>query len=84
MIECKSLRQFSTESDEGKMLLAAISILTSIDVQDIRENKFGGMSHPDDVVSYICVIANKIYFEEEYKQYQEALIRDMKINLIID
>ena len=84
MINCKNIREFTDKSDEGKMLLAAISILSSIDIEDIKKNKYGGMSHPDNVLKQIVHLTNLIYFEEEYQRHQEAIKRESKIDSILD
>lgn len=75
---------FNDHTDEGKMLLAAMAILTSIECKDIIEKKFGGMVGPNEAFEKVVDIANKIYFEEEYNQYLEQLKRDNKINTILE
>jgi hypothetical protein len=50
MINLKSIRDFNDNSPEGKLLLASISILTSIKGEDLKDNKWGGTVHPDDGV----------------------------------
>ena len=83
MINLKSIRDFNDNSPEGKLLLAAISILTSINVEDIKDNKWGGMVHPDNALLKIQDIANRIYYEEEWKAEQIKIKRDTKINSIL-
>ena len=83
MINYKTIRDFNDNSPEGKLLLAAISILTSINVEDIKDNKWGGMVHPDNALLKIQDIANKIYYEEEWKGEQIKIKRDTKINSIL-
>lgn len=83
MINISTVREFSDQSIEGKLLLSAIAVLTSIDCKDIKENKYGGMTHPDDVLIRLVDLANKIYHEEEYSKYLEALNREKKIDSII-
>ena len=83
MINLKSIRDFNDNSPEGKLLLAAISILTSINVEDIKDNKWGGMVHPDNALLKIQDIANRIYYEEEWKGEQIKIKRDTKINSIL-
>lgn len=84
MIEnMNSISDFSTDSPEGKLLLAALAILTSIDHRDITNNKWGGMVHPDDALQKVCDLANKIYFEKEYEQYKQSKLRDSKIEQIL-
>ena len=84
MINYKTIRDFNDNSPEGKLLLAAISILTSIKVEDIKEDKWGGMVHPDDALLKIQDIANRIYYEEEWKREQIKIKRDTKINKILN
>ena len=84
MINYKTIRDFNDNSPEGKLLLAAISILTSIKPEDIKDNKWGGMVHPDDALLKIQDIANRIYYEEEWKGEQIKIMRDTKINSILN
>jgi hypothetical protein len=83
MINLKTIRDFNDNSPEGKLLLAAISILTSITPKDIKEDKWGGMVHPDDALERIQDLANKIYYEEEWKGEQIKIMRDNKLNKIL-
>jgi hypothetical protein len=71
---------FNSSTDEGMLLLAALSILTS----DIDRKKFGGHMHPHDVFEYVQDLANKIFFEEEYKQIELQNKRNKIIEGIID
>ena len=84
MINYKTIRDFNDNSPEGKLLLAAISILTSIKGEDIKDNKWGGMVHPDNALLKIQDIANRIYYEEEWKREQIKIKRDTKINKILN
>lgn len=70
------------DTDEGKMLLAAIAILTSLSCKDIEEQKYGGMSHPHDVFDRIKDLSNEIFFEEEYNKYIKSVERQNKIDSI--
>ena len=79
----KTIRNFTDSTDEGKILLAAISVLTSLDCKDIREGKWGGMTHPDDALRRLVELANKIYYEEEWKEEQKRIKRDNTIDGII-
>ena len=71
---------FNSSTDEGMLLLAALSILTS----DIDRKKFGGHMHPHDVFEYVQDVANKIFFEEEYKQIELQNKRNRIIDLCIE
>ena len=84
MINYKTIRDFNDNSPEGKLLLAAISILTSINVEDIKDNKWGGMVHPDNALLKIQDIANRIYYEEEWRSEKIKIMRDTKINSILN
>lgn len=84
MITIKTISDFSHDSDEGKMLLAALAVLTSIDKKDITENKWGGWVHPDDALRRVADLANKIYYEEEWKAEESRIKRDEKISKIIE
>ena len=83
MLSKIDFRNFNNSTPEGQMLLAAMAILTSIEPKDIREGKFGGMCHPQDVFEKVLDLANKIYYEEEYKRYLSSLKMDKKIEDII-
>ena len=53
-----SLRNIDTTTDEGKMLLSALAVLTSIETPDKR---YGDTSHPDDVLKRIENISRSIF-----------------------
>ena len=80
MINYKTIRDFNDNSPEGKLLLMALAILTSINVED----KWGGMVHPDDALMKVQDLTNQIYYEEEWKGEQIKITRDNKINSIIN
>ena len=84
MIEWQNITEFDSDTPEGKVLLAAISILSSIECEDIKENKWGGMVHPDDALKQVVELANKIYYEEEWKLEQERIKRDNTISKVLD
>ena len=83
MINLKTIKDIK-DSEEGQLLLMAIAILTSIKPEDIKEDKWGGMVHPDDALERIQDLANKIYYEEEWKGEQIKIMRDNKLNKIIN
>jgi len=83
MINLKTIKDIK-DSEEGQLLLMAIAILTSITPKDIKEDKWGGMVHPDDALERIQDLANKIYYEEEWKGEQIKIMRDTKINKILN
>jgi hypothetical protein len=74
-------------SDEGKILIAAIGILTSIDRDDV-DRYWGGMIHPDDALERVVDLANRIFHEEEWEleQIKEKIKekREDSINKILD
>ena len=84
MINRKTIANINTTTEEGQLLLMAISILTSIKPEDIRSDKWGGMVHPDDALMNVVDLTNKIYYEEEWKAEQIKIMRDNKINSIIN
>ena len=84
MIKLDTIREIDSSSKEGKMLIAALSILTSIDKKQIDDQEFGGMTHPDDALQKVIKISNQIYYEEEYKLHLKSLKRDNKINNILN
>jgi hypothetical protein len=84
MINYKTIRDFNDNSPEGKLLLMALAILTSINVEDIKDNKWGGMVHPDDALMKVQDLTNQIYYEEEFKAEKKRIMRDNKINSILN
>ncbi len=81
MIE-KTFKTFSIESDEGKIMLAALAILTSLTHDDIKSNKYGCCSSPEPVFDIVVDLANQIFFESEWKLDQLGKKRIQKINAI--
>ncbi len=84
MIEWTRINEFDTNTPEGKVLLSAIAVLTMIDHDDIKKGKWGGKIQPDTAIKQIVELANKIFYEEEWKQEQEIIKRDNKINKILN
>lgn len=84
MIEWQNITELDGDTPEGKVLLSAIAILSSIECKDIKENKWGGMVHPDDALKQVVELANKIYYEEEWKLEQERIKRDNTISKVLD
>ncbi len=82
MINIKKLPDIN-DSEEGKVLVAAIAILTSIDRDDIGKY-WGGMIHPDDALERVVDLANKICYEEEWKLEKIRENRENSINKIVD
>lgn len=79
MIKFKGISDFNHDSEEGKVLFAAIAILTSIEHRHIDSGQFGSHSHPDVVLRYVTDLANKLYYEEEWKIEKLIKDRDSKI-----
>jgi hypothetical protein len=84
MINYKTIADFNSDTPEGKLLFASIAVLTSVDEDDIKSCKWGGMTHPDGAMEQIVELANKIFYEEEWKLEQDRIKRDNKINSIIN
>lgn len=84
MIELDKFSQFSDKTIEGKLLLSAISALTSLTKEDIDKVRYGGSSNPDCVFREIVEIANKVYYEEEYKAFKLKQDRDNKVNKLLE
>lgn len=80
MIKHKELSDIDTSTQEGKLLIAAIAILTSIDESHIKSGKCGSSSSPIDAIEKISNLANQFYYAEEYDLY----IKTMKRESIID
>lgn len=72
------------EGDFGKLLTMSIAILTSITIDDIKNNIYGGMSHPDDVFKRIVNLTNSIYYKEELEEEMFILERNEKIEKILN
>ena len=71
--------KFDLASEEGMLLLASISILTT----NIDMSKYGSNKTPDEVFKHIQDLANRIFFEEEYKQAELQKRRNKMIDDII-
>lgn len=84
----KNFTKFDTESIEGKLLLAALSILTSITAEQIKEGEYGGMNHPDIVTEKVWRIANYIFHQQDFEKFEEAEkisnLRDSKITDLLN
>ena len=83
MINLNGINNINTDSDEGKLLLAALAILTSITEGDIKDCKWGGMTHPDTALNQVEDLAMKIFHEEQYDRYLLTKGRDCKIHSIL-
>ena len=81
--EYRKFTNFNQDSVEGKLLMSALAILTSIDKKDLCEGKYGGMNHPDVVMGNIWDLANRIFYEKEYKDWKFIEERDSKIDDIL-
>ena len=71
--------QFDTNTQEGMLLLASIAVLTG----NIDMSKYGSNKSPDEVFKHIQDLANRIFFEEEYKQLELQNKRNRIIDDII-
>ena len=78
MIDIK-FNQFDTDTQEGMLLLASIAVLTG----SIDTKKYGSNKSPDEVFSHIQDLANRIFFEEEYKQKEIQEKRDRIIENLL-
>lgn len=70
-------------TEEGKVLLAAVAILTSLDNDDLKNNLWGDMVHPDDALGRVVELANKIFYKEEWESEKILKERDSKINKLL-
>ena len=84
MIRSETISSIIDLTDDGKLLVAAIAILTSLDKQDIDEHKWGGMVHPDDAFKQIVDLANQIYYADEYESERKMNERDSKLDKLIN
>lgn len=72
MIRYKSIREIDDTSNEGKLLLASLAILTT--EKYIHD-------HPDVVLMKICELSNKMYCSKEELRNEE--LKD-KLNELIN
>lgn len=79
MIQLNTIRELDDKTTEGKLLIAAIAILTSLQQEDIKNNTWGGLVSPDQGLSQIQDLANKIYFEKEWQAEEKSKERNRKI-----
>lgn len=79
-----TFQNFNDKTNEGKLLLAAIAILTSIDPEHIKNNKWGGSISPQQAMDQLLDLANKTYYKEEWEVEQIKLERDKKINDLLN
>lgn len=83
MIRHKTISDIDDKTMDGKLLMAALVVLTQVNKQDISEGIYGGMSHPDDVFRRIVELSNKMYYEEELKIEKKIEKRDRVIDSIL-
>jgi hypothetical protein len=57
-------------TDEGKLLLSAVAILTSIDTPDVR---YGSTEHPDNVLKRIENLATHIFENNEHVRIETGI-----------
>jgi hypothetical protein len=79
MLDIK-FNQFDTNTQEGMLLLASVAVLTG----NIDMSKYGSNKSPDEVFKHIQDLANRIFFEEEYKQAELQKKRNKKLEQIIN
>lgn len=96
MIQLNNINDINTSTDEGKLLISAIAVLTSINTKQLdplyKETyngyNWGSNVHPDTALIQIVDLANHLYHPEEHKleveRYQKIINRDEKINTIIN
>jgi hypothetical protein len=82
-VKYRKFIEFNQDSVEGKLLMAALAVLTSIDKDDIRKGKYGGMNHPDMVMENIWDLANYIFHQKEHEEWLFVENRDNKISDIL-
>jgi hypothetical protein len=83
MILREKFNQIDCDTDEGKLLLAAISILTSIQTEDIKRRRWGGTISPDQAFNQISDLANRIFYEKEYTLEVKRKRKEKKRNRLI-
>jgi hypothetical protein len=80
----KKFGDINCDTDEEKMLFAALAILTSIECDEILSGKYGGHSYIHDVLDHIREVSNKTFYPEEYEIYEKKVIRNKKINDLLN
>ena len=78
MLDIK-FNQFDTDTQEGMLLLASIAVLTG----DIDTSKYGPNKTPDEVFEHIQDLANKVFFEQQYKSEKKRQRIERKRNKVI-
>ncbi len=77
-------KSLDDSSKEGKLLIAALAILTTIDNEDIgKGGRYGRYCTPFEVLDKVVDLANKIYYEEDYKHYLQYKKRKEIIDTIV-
>ena len=84
MINKNSISDIDHNEVDGKLLMMALAILTSIDENDIKEKTWGGWEHPDIAFQQVVELANKVYYEEEWKAEEIKRNRNNKLNEILN
>lgn len=84
MIKWDNISNIDTKTNEGKLLLMTLAILTSIDEGDIKSGKWGSKTHPDNALKQIAELTNKVFFEKEWKEWKKSTDRNNKINSILN
>jgi hypothetical protein len=84
MIKLDTIRGIDDKSDEGKLLIAAVAILTSIKKEDVISNEWGGLVSPDEGIRKIQDLANRIYYKQEWEAEKMSKERDNKIEEILN
>lgn len=80
MVEINKIYEVNMDTEEGKLLFAALSILTSIDKSDIHHDGYGESSSIGDVMIKVNELANKVFYEKEWESYQIIKKREDKLN----
>lgn len=70
MIDIKDISDIDIETDEGKLLISALSILTTNNFTD---------KTPFDVLKMLSDLGNQIFYLNEYKLHLRSIERDKKI-----
>jgi hypothetical protein len=84
VINLNKINSIDTGTDEGKLLLAALAILTSITEEDVSNKKWGGMVSPDVALERIEDLAMKIFYQSDYDKYLLTKLRDDRIDSLLN
>lgn len=64
MSEIKDIREIDIESKEGKLLFAALMVLTTMRADDLVENKWGRSLNANMALTKLAELTNKMFLKK--------------------